>query len=379
MSNTIICPQCHYEIEISEVMKAQLGDDIRQEMTAEYEKKLSTERTRALEKAKQEIAVELKDRDQQLTEMRQKLKAADERELQMRRRERELQERAEKVDLEVSRKMEEQRRQVRESALKEAAEQQDLKLKQKDQVIESMRKQLEEAQRKAEQGSQQAQGEVLELALEDLLTGLFPGDAIEPVPKGVKGADVVQRVIDENGHACGVILWESKRTKNWSGTWLPKLREDVRQAGASCAILVTEALPETIKNFGPLDGVWVTSWSCATGIAHVMRAGIIEAGRARKALEGQQGKMEQVYRYLASQQFYNRVNGIVEAFRAMEEDLQSEKKAMQKQWAKREMHLKLAVANTTGLHGELQAVIGGSLKEIKGISLLALEGGECDN
>jgi hypothetical protein len=364
------------EIEQLNADREKDKEEIKQQLNAELAKDKEKAIQAAVDKAKAQQTLELKDRDDQLVEMSKKLKEADERELVMRKRERELQERAEKVDLEVCRKMEEERKQVRESTLKEAAEQQDLKLQQKDQLIESMRKQLQEAQRKAEQGSQQAQGEVLEVALEDLLKSLFPGDVIEPVPKGVKGADVVQRVMDENGNECGVILWESKRTKNWSGTWLPKLREDVRQAGAACAILVSEALPDTIKNFGPLDGVWVSSWSCATGIAYVMRAGMVEAGRARKALEGQHGKMEQVYNYLSGQQFYNRVAGIVEAFGSLEEDLQSEKKAMQKQWAKREMHLKLAVANTTGLYGDLQGVIGSSLKEIEGISLLALEGGE---
>lgn len=364
------------EIEQLKADREKDKEAIKQQLNAEMSEEKDKAIQEAVNKAKAQQTLELKDRDGQLVEMRQKLDEADERELLMRKRERELQDRAEKVDLEVSRKMEQERKEVREATLKEAAEHQDLELKQRDQVIESMRKQLQEAQRKAEQGSQQAQGEVLELALEDLLKSLFPGDAIEPVPKGVKGADVVQRVVDENGNECGVILWESKRTKNWSGTWLPKLREDVRQAGASCAILVSEALPDSIKNFGPLDGVWVTSWSCSTGIAYVMRAGIIEAGRARKALEGQHGKMEQVYNYLAGQQFYNRVAGIVEAFGSLEEDLLSEKKAMQKQWAKRDMHIKLAVANTTGLYGDLQGVIGSSLKEIAGISLLAPEGEE---
>jgi hypothetical protein len=366
------------EIERLNTDREKDKEEIRQQLSIQLAKDKEQAIQEAVGKAKTQQTLELKDRDDQLVDMRKKLAEADARELAMRKRERELQERAEKVDLEVSRKMEQERKQVRELTLKEAAEQQELELKQRDQVIESMRKQLQEAQRKADQGSQQAQGEVLELALEDLLKSLFPGDTIEPVAKGVKGADVIQRVVDENGNECGVILWESKRTKNWSATWLPKLREDVRQASASCAILVSEALPDTIKNFGPLDGVWVTSWSCATGIAYVMRAGIIEAGRARKALEGQHGKMEQVYNYLSGQQFYNRVAGIVEAFGSLEEDLISEKKAMQKQWAKREMHLKLAVANTTGLYGDLQGVIGSSLKEIEGISLLALEGKEED-
>lgn len=355
-------------------------DKDKEEIEQQLRIELREQNKKAIEQAvledRERQALELIDRDEQLTKMQQKLKEADERELAMRKRERELEERAEKVELEVNRKLDEERKQVRQTALKEAAEQQDLKIKEKDRIIESMRKQLEEAQRKAEQGSQQAQGEVLELALEDLLRNQFPGDAIEPVAKGVKGGDVVHRVFDDTGIESGTILWESKRTKNWQRDWLPKLRDDQRRIKAACAALVSIALPEGLKNFGCLDEVWVTSWSCVQGTALALRAVLIAAARSQRALVGQQSKMELVYNYLASPEFYNRVAGIAESFKAMKEDLESERRAFQKQWCKREKQLERALMNTAGLYGDLQGIIGSSLKEIEGISLLDLESGK---
>jgi hypothetical protein len=327
----------------------------------------------AEDKAMQKVAIELKDRDTELAELRDKVKESDGKELAFLKEKRQLEEKLRSADLEVARRTRGELDKVRQATLREADEQHQLKLKEKDQQIEGLRKHIDDLKRKAEQGSQQAQGEVMEIALEDLLKGLFPGDSIEPVPKGIKGADVMQRVHDESGMECGVILWESKRTKNWAKDWLPKVRDDLREVKASCAVIVSEALPDQVRHFGQIDGVWIGSWSSAHGVALVLRDGIIRAAKSRRALEGQHTKMEIVYNYLASQEFYNRVSGIVEAFRTMQNDVAAEKRTFERQWAKREKQLQRALINTCGLYGDLQGIIGSSLREIEGMSLPTLE------
>ncbi len=415
MSGNIICPNCKIQIEITEVMSAQLRASIRNELDAELNAtreqlkarevetqnlasqlaeqqeelrrraetieeqvraKLGQERQSLEGKIRQQmqetLAVELKDRDERLGELKQQLKMAQEKELAVRKKERELEEKIENADLEVERRLGDERKKVREQALKEMDEQHRLKLLEKEQQVEQLRRQIEDLKRSAEQGSQQAQGEVLEIALEQSLKELFPTDSIEPVAKGVRGADVVQRVLDESGTDCGLILWESKRTKHWSPQWLPKLRDDLRMVGASRSVIVSEQLPEHVRHFGQVDGVWVVSWACVHPVAVALREGLIAVAKSRRALEGQHGKMELVYNYLIGQEFYNRVSGIVEAFVTMGRDLDEEKRAFTARWNKRTKQLDRVLVSTSGLYGDLQGIIGRSLPEIKGMSLADL-------
>lgn len=449
MSETITCPQCGFQIEITEVMSAQLAGRIRRELEAQFDAQrtkleektraetaaklaveirdrddalkeaqarlkeaqdrelawrrkerelleredalrqerealeattretLAKERDKLIEQAKtrarEELGVELKDRDTQLADLRAKLSTAAETELALRKRERELTERTEQLQLEVDRRLEAERQKIREAVRKQADEEHQFRAREKDQQIDGLRKQIDELKRRAEQGSQQTQGEALEVALEDLLREAFAADRIEPVPKGVAGGDVVQRVFSAGGSDAGTILWEAKRTKNWSDGWLAKLRQDQRVANAAVSILVTTALPEGVTHFALIEGVWVCSWACATGLAAALRAGLLETAKASRALEGRHGKMEQVYQYLASPQFRHRVQGIVEAIVTMKNDLDAERRAIQKHWAKREKQIEQAVFSTAGMYGDLQGIIGGTLPEIEGMSLRQLE------
>jgi hypothetical protein len=202
----------------------------------------------------------------------------------------------------------------------------------KDQTIDSMARTIEELKRKAEQGSQQSQGEVLELELEQLLRGRFPTDLIEPVGKGELGADVVQQVNGSIGNAAGIILWESKRTKAWSDGWLAKLRDDQRRCGADIALIVL--LPKHIEQFDLVDGVWIAHPRCALPVAVALRQTLIEVNSSRLVQQGQQTKMEQVYDYLTGTKFRQRVDAVVEKFNDMREDLDKERKFMGRQWAK---------------------------------------------
>jgi hypothetical protein len=331
------------------------------------------------EKAREELGVELKDRETALAEMHAKVQQAEQKELAFLKEKRELGEKARSVELEVTRRTQGELKKVREQAVRELDEQHRLELLEKEQQVEALRRQIEDLKRSAEQGSQQAQGEVLEVALEELLKDLFRKDSIEPVPKGVRGADVIQRVFDDNGMDCGLILWESKRTRHWSKDWLPKLRDDLRAVGASRSVIVSEQLPEHVRHFGQVDGVWVVSWVCVHPVAVALREGLIGAAKARRALEGQHGKMELVYNYLIGQEFFNRVSGIVEAFVTMGQDLEEEKRAFTTRWNKRAKQLDRVLVNTSGLYGDLQGIVGSTLPEIKGISLTALDGGDAPN
>ena len=265
---------------------------------------------------------------------------------------------------------------TRDQARKEAEEEQRLKVAEKEQTIAAMQKQIEELKRRAEQGSQQLQGEVQELDLENLLRSRFPFDLIEPVPKGEFGGDVVQRVVAAGGQVSGAILWESKRTKNWSDTWLVKLREDQRTAKAEIAVIVSQALPKDVDTFDVVDGVWVAHPRAA--ISRRRHPAPVAAGRGpgAAASEGQQTKTEMVYQYLTGPRFRHRVEAIVEAFSTMQNDLDRERKAIMKQWAKREVQIERVMQATVGMYGDLQGIAGKTLQEIEGLEMLALEGPE---
>jgi hypothetical protein len=410
VSDSVICPQCQHEIEVTEVLSAQLRGQLQKEFDAQLRRKdsdfekrereiakareevaraqqdigrrvseqLAKERKQLegdlLVKAREQVAVELRDRDQQLAETSEKLKAAQETELALRKERRALEEEKATLELSVSRRLDEERSKIRDAAKKEAADERQLKDAEKDKLISDLRVQLDDMKRRAEQGSQQLQGEVLETTLEDLLRQQFPFDEITSVPKGVHGGDVTHLVRDASGAICGTILWESKRTKNWSDSWLPKLRDDQRAAKAQVAILASLELPKDVTTFRNIDGVWVTSVACAISLAHALRAGLLEVGAAKRALDGRQDKMELLYNYLSGQEFRHRVEGIAEAFKTLREELETEKRSTQRMWAKREKQLERAAAQTAGMYGDLSGIIGGALPRIEQLETPLLDG-----
>jgi len=412
MTDKIICPNCQTEIEVSEALSSQLEEQMRKQLGAEQkrlteqfetkqenlkereaeiakseekmekeiESRLKEEKEKLLkqaaEKAKEEVAVELKDQAEELGTIKAKLKEAQEQELELRKKSRELEEQKKEFELTLNRTLDEERDKIRETAKKEASEERQLKEAEKDKLINDLKDQIGDLKRKSEQGSQQLQGEILELELEDLHRRTFPYDSIDEVPKGIRGADVLQNVYDSSGNHCGAILWESKRTKSWSDTWLPKLRDDQRAAKAEIAAIISVELPKGISTFSKVDGIWVTNWPCTIGLATALRSSLIEVAHAKQALDGQQGKMELLYNYLSGSEFRHRVEGIVEAFVTMKSDLDSEKRSMQRIWSKREKQLDRAITQTAGLHGDLSGIIGNAIPAIEQLDLPALEGPE---
>ena len=389
---TIVCPNCKTEIKLTESLAAPLLEatrrDFEQRMRqkdADLASKLKEEGARIAaeeaRKAKLALSTELEQRtrtvadlENALKENNAKLAEAQKAQADLIRKQRELDTKLREADLAVEKRIQEGLNATREQARKEVESELKLKVAEKEQTISSMQRQIEELKRKAEQGSQQLQGEVQELELEALLGARFPQDTIEPVPKGEHGGDVLQRVVGPVGQPCGTILWESKRTKNWSDGWLAKLREDQRAAKAEIAILVSQALPKEVETFDLVEHVWVVHPRVAIPVATALRQSLVELAVARQASEGQQTKMEMVYGYLTGPRFRQRVQAIVEAFSSMQEDLDREKKTITKQWAKREEQIERVMQATVGMYGDLQGIAGKTLQEIDGLELRSLSG-----
>ena len=348
--------------------------DVRQgEIDAAVEQKLRAERDVLAAAAEKKAAAAYADRlstvEQELAEKQGRLAEAENAELALRKERRLLEEEKQRLELEVERRLQAERLRIREATQKEEEQSYLLKLAEKEKVISDMKKQVEELRRKSEQSSQQLQGEVLELELEAMLRAAFPADLVEPVPKGRNGGDVVHKVIGPNGLQCGVILWESKRTRSWSDTWLAKNREDVRLASANVGAIVTTAMPKGVETFDRLENVWVAAMRCALPLAKALRHALIEAAMAKVVTQGKDGKMERLYEYLIGPIFRNRVSAIVEACVSMQDDLEAEKRALTKHWAKRERRLELLMSGTAGMYGDLQGLAGRSMPELHGLQI----------
>ena len=273
------------------------------------------------------------------------------------------------MKLEVERTIDQERKRIWEEATRRISEERSLKEAEKEKQLADMRRQIEELKRKAELTSQQVQGEVQEIELESILGQQFRLDAIEPVPKGVRGADVIQRVRDDMGRLCGSIIWESKRTKAWSDGWLQKLKDDQRAAKAEIAVLVTSVLPKEVNRFGCYEGIWVADFPSAIGLATALRVSLVQLTQTCSALQGKTEKMDLIYNYLSGTAFKQRIEAIMEAFVAMKSDLDAEKRSMEKIWSKRAAQLERVIKNTAGMYGDLQGIIGSALPEVKILEL----------
>ncbi len=355
-----------------------------QQLEAELASRLKSERARIAEaeakKARALMQNDLEQNAQQLKELKEvlverdrKLAEAQKAQAELVRKQRELDDAKREMALTIEKKVEEGLTAVRDKAKKEAEESLALKVREKEQTIASMQKQIEELKRRAEQGSQQLQGEVQELVLEELLKAKFPLDEIAPVPKGEFGGDVTQSVRGPAGQPCGTILWESKSTKNWSDSWLPKLREDQRAARADVAVIVSRALPKGVESFDLVDDVWVVHARLVPPVSMMLRQGLIEAALARQSADGLHTKAEHMYQYLTGPKFRHRIQAIVEAFQTMQDDLDKERKVIMKQWDKRAAQIERVTQGTLGMYGDLQGIAGKTLQEIEGLELKALE------
>ena len=395
-----MCPECGAEIAINETLRHQFAEqakaELRQQIVEErkalaekerqlisredslvsaeqdIEKRLQEKfeaekvnlRQAALEMARGELAVELADVRADAAEKAGKLKEAQDNELELRKEKRALEETKRSLELEVARTIDQERERIREEASHAAMEEHRLKDAEKDKKMQEILRVNEELQRKLEQGSQQTQGEVLELHLEEILRANFSMDDIEPVPKGMRGADIIQTVRARSGALSGSIIWESKRTKAWSDGWIAKLKDDQRMSRADVAVIVTEVLPKDLDSFGLRDGVWIAHSRFVIGLATALRATLSEVAFAKRASALKNETFEAVFQYLTGPGFKQRVEAIVTTFVDLKRELDEEKRIANRRWSKREKQFERVIENTSGMYGDLQGLIGGSMQSI---------------
>ena len=403
----IKCPKCGEQISIDNVLSRQIeqrlkGDfdkkqqvidqewqikskDLKEQLSRLEESKknidfiisekvnsrLSSEKLKLIKEVRGQIEAEQNEKtlllEEQLKSKDEKLAQATKNEIELRKEKMKLQEDKQSFELDKMRQLEEAKASIMEEASKKANDEQQY-------IIGQLKKQLTDAitakdnlARKLEQGSQQTQGEVLELALEGLLKSEFPNDEILPVPKGVSGADIVQKVKCRRGGDCGQIIWEFKKTKSWSDGWIQKLKDDQRTIKADVAVIVSIALPEDVKGFVFRDGVWICDVKVMTALAVALRMNLISIANEKAMTVGKNEKMETLYSYLTGIEFKQRVEAIMEAFTCMEEGLRKERIAFEKIWSEREKQIKKVVSNTVGMYGDLSGLV--ALPQIKNLEL----------
>lgn len=395
MSQTITCPNCKESIEISKAITGEIEDRIireheqkhkdeisrllqeKESLVEESNKKLAElkitlekdMKAEILDKVQQEYTLKIESiqadaslQEKQNKELREQL-------TELLKQNREMKTRDEVREIEYQKKLIEEQDLIKIRAKQEVLEQTQLQMAQKDKQLDDLRKQLNEAQRKAEQGSQQTQGEVQETFLEDLLKAEFPYDEIKEVPKGVEGADVIQIVKTNYGTVCGTIVWESKNTKAWSQSWVTKLKADQRMLKAEVAVIVSKILPENIRLFGNIEGVWVADLSVSLGIATVLRQQIIQIFNAKLVTANMSSKAEIVYDYLTSNNFKQRIEVWVEYFKQRREEIDKERAYFIKKWEKEDKSILQIFNNTAGIYGDLQGLIGSALPKVSYLEL----------
>ncbi|NQV75813.1 MAG: DUF2130 domain-containing protein [Bacteroidetes bacterium] len=394
MSTEVKCPSCSHSFPLEEAIGKEYEQELRDKMIAwqkkkdeEFQKKeeefkvqqkdlaLKYEQQFAQEKLKIEEGVRISiasDFENKLIflentnkENQEKLKLAGQKELDFIKKEQELKIRAEEMELEIQRKMQAERNQIVEQIKKQEIEknllketEHQLRVKELEKQLEDQKKLADEMRRKAEQGSMQLQGEVQELILEELLKSTFPFDAIGEVGKGVRGADCIQTVRNKYGQDCGKIIYESKRTKDFSNEWIDKLKKDMRGAGVDVAVIVTQSYPKGMNCFGEKDGVWICSFEEVKAVAFVLRDGIIRLSNATKSQENRGDKMHMLYDYLTGTEFSEQWKAIREGYMSMRLSIHKERDAMEKMWKMREKQLDKVLLNASSIKGSIEGIAG---------------------
>lgn len=415
MTEMIVCPKCSTPIELTELLKAPLIDKARKQFErqlAQHKKEFATRELRVREqqhaltkarqamkakvaqtlererrslvgierkKAKLALAHDLKQRDLLLADLQRNLNAknaklaeAQRTQADVLRKSRELDDAKREINLTIERKVQNSLTAVRATAKAEVEDTMRALVSKKEMQLAGMQRQIEELRRKSEQGSQQLQGESLERELESLLRDRYPHDQIDPTLQGNVGGDLLQHVFNPKGEPCGRMLWEAKRTKMWTDKWLAKLRRDKRTAKAEVALIVSDVLPKGVETFDLIDGVWVTKLRFAIPLSIALRQSLIDLTTGRQATLGQRTKAELVYQYLTGPRFRQRIEAIVEQFSDMQTDLNQERKAMNRLWARREQQLSGVLDASAGLYGDIQGIAGRVMPEIEGLDLHAI-------
>lgn len=362
----IICPHCSKEVELSEALFHEVENKISAELAKkqkiELEKIKEQTFTEARKKLQAEVDFQLKNSENEAKELKDRNKQLQEQLLELNKQVRALIEQNEQSKIESEKLLTKQLHQFQ-TEFEQKAKLEKLELEKK---LTDTQKALEEAQRKSKQGSSQLQGEVVELDLETQLQQAFPDDLIKGVPKGIRGADILQIVRNKQGREAGSIIWEAKRAK-WNQNWLQKLKEDMRSAGSSEAVLIVEELPEKVRNGGLVNGVWVTSYRDILTVGSTLRLLLMKVAAAKSSAENKDERLENLYQYITSDAFRHLIESQMESFIQQNNDLISERNNMERIWARREKQLTLLQRNTAKIFGDLQGIAGEKLPTIKSL------------
>lgn len=384
MNTTIICPNCAYEFqptdaireEIQKQLRAQMQDwqkkkedeykaqlqqkdEEAQKLLADERKKISVQIEEQLKKKlESDYETQMKFLQQQNTENEQRLNDARKRELEYLKKEQEMLNKEKEMELEMQKALNEEKNKLAESIRRQEEEKTQMKFKEYEKQLDDQKKLVEEMRRKAEQRSMQLQGEVQELALEELLRNTFPFDVVAEVGKGVRGADCIQTVRNNMGAECGNIIYESKRTKDFSNDWIEKLKADMRNQGADIAVIVTQAMPKDMETFGEKDGVWICNFAEVKAVAQVLRELVIKVHTASKSQENKGDKMTLLYNYLTGTEFTEQWKAIREGFMAMKVSIQKERDQMERIWKAREKQLEKILLSSSHIRGSIDGIAG---------------------
>lgn len=381
MSSFIItCPNCSHQFEPGDTMRDEIEKELRGKMK-EWQKKKEIETAELLEAEKNKMQTEMQEAvkksvaadyenqlkllQQEAAENSEKLKESRKKELEFLQKEQALRTREEEMQLTIQRQLLEERSKLKEQLQKEESEKVSLKeqefqlrTKELEKQIEDQKKLVEEMRRKSEQGSMQLQGEVQELMLEEMLQSTFPFDKIEEVGKGVRGADCVQIVRNQFGNESGKIIYESKRTKDFSNEWIEKLKKDMRSHGADVAVIVTQTFPKDMERFGEKDGVYICTFNEVRSVALLLRNALLKIADARKSQENKGDKMVMLYDYLTGTEFSEQWKAIREGFMSMRQSIQKERDTMERLWKAREKQLEKVLLNAAHIQGSVEGIAG---------------------
>jgi hypothetical protein len=366
MKNTIKCTKCGAEIKIGKALRHQLEEEIKSNQDKLFEEKLQSVKADLEKKAKEQANKEIRYRDEQINSLTKRAEEAESNEFAIRKEKQELADEKRKFELEKQRQLDEERETIRKKAREEQMDRDKLTIKDRDKQIEMLKKSVNDLQRKSNIGSQQLQGEVQELALEEVLKVLFPEDSITEVKKGELGADVRQLVKTTRGTVCGTILWESKRTKSWDKKWPKKLKEDKQRDKADIGVVVTENLPRNFKReFGFDYGVWITLPKHIEPLATALRKNLYDVKKEKVIATNKQNQADELYDYVTSNVFTQNVERMVDTYLEMKLQIAKERASSERLFKLREGQVDKLLTGVSGIYGSLENIAGSALPQIK--------------
>lgn len=393
--NLAVCPNCGHKFDAGEAMQKHLEIELKKNMQLRekeyalqmenFRKQLEADKkefeisekkklwavalTEAQKRMEEKSAAELTALKQDNEAKQKEILKNREKEIELLRREQELKNQQELMKVQIQKELIEKTSQIEETAKKKKDEEFELTRKEFEKKLEDQKNLINEMKRKAEQGSMQLQGEIQELALEEILRRTFVYDTIDEIGKGIRGADAIQTVINEFGQNCGKIVFESKRTQNWSEAWIDKLKDDQRALGAEIAVLVTQVMPKDMERFGQRDGIWVCNYHEVISLVFVLRQILLKSQSEKSIQENKSDKMGLLYNYLTGTQFRQQLEAIVEGFSTMKTELDREKRAMKKIWKEREVQIEKVIDNTIDMYGSIRGIAGNAIAPIQTLEL----------